>query len=1057
MFSAFFIDRPKFALVISIVITLVGFITMKLMPVAEFPDITPPVVSVTTTYPGASAEVVEESVAIPIETQVNGVENMLYMSSNSSNSGYYSLNVSFDVGTDPDIAAVNVQNRVALAQPQLPADVTRQGVSVKKQSSSMLMIINLSTKEGDKDGIWLSNYSSINMEDSLARLPGVGNVAQFITLDYGMRIWLDSLKMQALGITPQDISNAIESQNIQASVGQIGAAPYGEKKPAFQYTLQAKGRLAEVSEFENIIVRANDNGSVVYMKDVARVELGTQEYDGSTYLNNKPTASIAIYQLPGANSMAVADEVYKELDVLSKRFPEGLMYEVLYDTTASVRASVEEVVKTLFITFTLVVIITFLFLGDWRATLIPSIAVPVSLIGVMALLYVFGFSINMITLFALILAIGVVVDDGIIVVENVKRILAEGETDVRRATREAMRQVTGPVVATTLVLLSVFLPVSFMPGITGEFYRQFALTIAMAVVISSINALTLSPALCRLLLRPEDAEPKGFLGLFAKGVDKARDGYVAVAKRMISRYKMSMLAFLLFVFGAGYMFQNVPSGFLPTEDRGALMANIQLPDGASLQRTTDFTRKVSDSLGQIKGVRDVIVINGYSIMSGSASNAAFVVLSLEDWSKRADNPAKKILREANIRLSTFPEADSFAFSPPAISGLGVADGLQGQILDLASGPSSELASVTRGLMFKANQVDGIQQAFSTFSADVPQYYLDIDREKARVLGVEISDIFNTLQSNLGSLYINDFNLYGKTYRVIIQSEADERMAMSDLDLIKVRNKNGNMVPLSSVVESKPIMGPLSIPRYNMYRTASFSAQTGADFSSGQAIDAFEKLAKEEMPKTYEIAWTGMTLQELEAGDLVVFIFALAILFAYLFLVAQYESWSVPMSVITSVAIAVFGSLLPLYLLPGMDNNLYTQISIVLMIGLASKNAILMVEFAKMRREEGETVVNAAIDAAHLRFRPLMMTALAFLLGVLPLLFATGAGAVSRYFVGVTVIGGMLFAAAIAVFFIPVLYVFFQSLREGVKTKLFGMDPDRAAGIPEVHDDDLKKA
>ncbi|MGC9386204.1 MAG: efflux RND transporter permease subunit [Hydrogenovibrio sp.] len=1048
MIPAFFIDRPKFALVISIVITLIGFIAMKIIPVAEFPDITPPVVSVTTNYPGASAEVVEESVAIPIETQVNGVDNMLYMSSNSSNSGSYSLNVSFDVGTDPDMAAVNVQNRVALAQPDLPADVTRQGVSVKKQSSSMLMIISLYTQNNDKDGIWLSNYASIHMQDSLARLSGVGNVAQFISLDYGMRIWLDSLKMQALGITPQDISAAIESQNIQASVGQIGSPPYDDTKPAFQYTLQAKGRLSEVSEFENIIVRANENGSVVYMKDVARVELGTQSYDGSSFLNNRPTASIAIYQSPGANSIAVADEVYEQLKVLEKRFPEGLEYGVLYDTTESVRESVEEVVKTLFITFTLVVIITFLFLADWRATLIPAIAVPVSLIGVIALLYAFGFSINTITLFALILAIGVVVDDGIIVVENVKRLLAEGETNVRRATQEAMKQVTGPIIATTLVLLSVFLPVSFMPGITGEFYRQFALTIAMAVVISSINALTLSPALCRLLLKAEEKAPKGVLGVFAKGVDKARDGYVVIAKKMISRYKMSMLVFLGFVFGAGYLFQNVPSGFLPTEDRGALMANIQLPDGASLERTTEFTRKVSADLKKIPGVRDIIVVNGYSVMSGAASNAGFVVLSLEDWAKRPDHPASQILVKANQILSTYPEAESFAFSPPAINGLGVADGLQGQILDLSSGPSTELASVTRGLMYKANQEPGITQAFSTFSADVPQYYLDIHREKARVLGVEISDIFSTLQSNLGSLYINDFNLYGKTYRVIIQAEASERMNMNDLDLIKVRNRNGGMVPLSSVVDYKPILGPLSIPRYNMYRTASFSAHQSANTSSGEAIQAFETLADENMPKTYEIAWTGMTLQELEAGSLVVVIFALAILFAYLFLVAQYESWSVPMSVIASVAIAVFGSLLPLYLLPSLDNNLYTQISIVLMIGLASKNAILMVEFAKTRREEGLSTVDAAREAAHLRFRPLMMTALAFLLGVLPLLFATGAGAVSRHYVGVTVIGGMLFAAAIAVFFIPVLYVFFQSLRETVKTKLFGMDPDRAAGIPD---------
>lgn len=1048
MFSAFFIDRPKFAIVISVVITIIGLIALKVMPAAEFPDIVPPQVQVTANYPGASAEVVEQSVGAPIEAQVNGVDDMLYMSSTSSNSGSYTLTITFKVGTNPDIAAVNVQNRVALATPQLPSDVTRQGVTTKKQSNSMLLIVNLYSKENDKDELYLSNYASINLQDSLARIPGVGGASQFTAQDYGMRIWLDPQKLESLGLTSDDVSQAIQSQNIQASAGQIGAPPYGGAKPSFQYTLQAKGRLSDVKEFENIIVRANENGSIVRLKDVARIDLGSQNYGGSSRLNNRPAATIAVYQSPGANAMAVADKVYAELDRLSKRFPPGLEYSILYDTTQSVRASIDEVVETLFITFILVVLVTFIFLGDWRATLIPTIAIPVSLIGVMAALLAFDFSINMITLFALILAIGVVVDDGIIVVENVKRILASGETDVREATRTSMKEVTGPVVATTLVLLAVFVPVSFMPGITGELYRQFALTISMAVVISSINALTLSPALCRLLLRAEDVEPKGVMKLFATGIDKTRNGYVAVATRMIHRYKFSMLLFMGFVVATGYLFNKVPTGFLPLEDRGALMANIQLPDGASLRRTEAFMEKVSDDLRKVDGVRDIISINGYSLFSGQASNSGLVVIVLEDWAKRPDLPWYKIYFKVNVKLKSYPQADAFAFPLPPINGLGTSGGLEGQILDLNGHSSQELAAVMRDLMFKVNQHDGIKQAFTTFTADVPQYFLDINREKARTLGVEISDIFTTLQANLGSMYINDFNLYGKTYRVMIQAEAKDREEIADLERIKVKNSHDQMVPLTSLMDITPILGPLSIPRYNMYRTASLSVSPEQSVSTGEAITIFEEVASQTLPEGYEVEWTGTTAQELSAGNLVIIIFAMAILFAYLFLVAQYESWSIPLSVMASVVIAMFGALLPLYLLPGMDNNLYTQIGIVLLIGLASKNAILMVEFAKVRREEGESIVEAATQAAYLRFRPLMMTALAFLLGVLPLLFATGAGAASRFFVGVTVIGGMFFAAAVAVFFIPVLYVFFQTIRETVKMKWFGMTAEEVNATPE---------
>lgn len=1042
MLSYFFIDRPKFAIVISLVITIAGFIAMKMMPIAEFPDIVPPQVQVTATYPGASAEVVEQSIAAPIEAQVNGVDDMLYMSSTSANDGSYTLTVTFEVGTDPDIASVNVQNRVALATPQLPSDVTKQGVTTQKQSSNMLLIINLFTEDNSKDELYLSNYASIHLQDQLARINGVGKASQFTALDYGMRVWVDPKKLEALGLSTQDISQAISNQNIQASVGQLGAPPYDDARPQFQYTLQAKGRLQDVKEFENIIVRANENGSIVRMKDVARVELGSQYYSGSSYLNNRPTSTIAIYLSPGANAIEVADKVYAELEGLSKRFPPGLEYSILYDTTTSVRASIEEVVVTLFMTFGLVVLVTFLFLGDWRATLIPTIAIPVSLIGVMAAMLGLGFSINMITLFALILAIGVVVDDGIIVVENVKRILTAGEKDVREATRKTMKEVTGPVVATTLVLLAVFVPVTFMPGITGELYRQFAVTISVAVIISSINALTLSPALCRLLLKSDELEPKGILKVFSNGVDKTRNGYVSVVTKLIHRYKLTMMVFLGFVVATGYLFSATPTGFLPTEDRGALMANIQLPDGASLQRTEAYSQKFTDALKEVEGVKDVITINGFSIFSGAASNSALGVIVLDDWADRPDLPWYKIFFKINALLKSFPEADSFAFPLPPISGLGTSGGLEGQILDLSNGSPQELAAVMRNLMFKVNQDPEIKQAFTTFSADVPQYFLDINREKAETFGVEISDIFSMLQTNLGSFYVNDFNLYGKTYKVMIMAEAKDRIDLSDLQDLKVKNKNDQMVPLTSLMDIEPILGPLSIPRYNMYRTASLSVSPETGVSTGEAIGVFDKVAKEALPEGYYVEWTGTTAQELAAGNLVVFIFVLAIVFAYLFLVAQYESWSVPVSVMTSVVIAMFGAMLPLYLLPGLDNNLYTQIGMVLLIGLASKNAILMVEFAKVRREEEkEPIIESAIQAAHLRFRPLVMTALSFLLGALPLLFASGAGAASRFFIGVTVIGGMLAAVVIGVMFIPVLYVFFQTIRETVKQKLFGVNPD----------------
>jgi hydrophobe/amphiphile efflux-1 (HAE1) family protein len=1032
----FFIERPVFSSVIALLMVLVGTLAALGLPIAQYPQVVPPQVQVTATFPGANADVVAQSVAAPIEQQVNGAQDMLYMSSKSGNDGSYTLTVTFDIGTDKNIDAVEVQNRYAIAQSQLPSDVIRNGVTVRKTTSDFLEVIALTSPDRRYDTVFISNYALLNLYDALGRVPGVGQVRIFGERDYSMRIWLDPERMARLGVTVPDIANVVREQNVIAPSGSFGLppTPHGQQ---LQYTVFVKGRLANVSEFENIVLREAGNGQVVRLKDVARVELSAADFTQGAANDDIPSALIGIYLQPDANALNVAKQVKQVLDDQAQHFPVGLTYSIPYTTTPFVTESLKEVVKTLFVAFVLVVVVVYLFLQSWRATVIPILVVPISLIGTFAAFSALGFSINTLTLFGLVLAIGIVVDDAIVVVEAVQQRLDAGNLSPMEAAKSAMADVGGPVIAIALVLAAVFVPIAFLGGLTGALYKQFALTLAVSVALSAICALTFTPAMSALLLRRVEEEaqtgPLGrFFAAFNRLFDRSRDGYVRSVAVMGRHAAMVMLTFGALLVAVCGLIATRPTGLVPPEDQGAVYALVTLPPAASLERTDQAMSQMTRIARQVPGVEGVVYISGFNLLTGqttSYNGTAFIRFKPWDQRKTPDQNVEALVRTLNERLnSSITDASVLVLNPPPIRGLSTAGGFTFVLQNRAGADTAQFSQVLQTLLTQARKRPEIGFAYSAFDTRIPQIELNVDRDKVKSVGVPLSDVFFTLQTLLGSFYINDFNLYGRTYKVEAQAEAAQRTQPDDVNRYYVRSDIGAMVPLGTLVTSRTFNGPQYYERYNVYSSATINGVNAPGYSSGQAIAAMEELARG-LPAGYTYEWSEATYQEKKTGGQTGYIFAVSLLFVILVLAALYESWAMPVAILLVVPFGVLGAFLGL-LLRHMDNNVYTQIGLIMLIGLAAKNAILIVEFARLRRAQGESIEQSALDGAKLRLRPILMTSFAFILGAVPLAVASGAGAGARQALGTGVVFGMLAATVVGVFFIPVFFVLLQRLSEG---------------------------
>lgn len=1032
-FARFFVDRPIFAAVLSILITLLGGLSYIVLPVSQYPEVVPPTVVVTATYPGADAKTLAEVVSTPLEQEINGVENMLYVSSSSTSDGRVQITVTFKLGTDLDQAQVLVQNRVNAALPRLPEDVRRLGVQAQKRSPDLTLAAQFYSPDGSRDVSYLANYVTLQIQNEIARLPGVAEASSLGGLDYSMRLWLDPDKIASRQLTAGDVVRAVREQNVQVAAGSLGQPPAPDGT-AFQYTLTAQGRLVTVEQFEDIVVKTGENGDVVRLKDVARVELGARDYASKTYMDGKNAVSLRVFQLPGSNALDTADEVYRTLAKLKERFPPGVDYAINYDTTQFVRASMKSVLQTLIEAVLLVVIVVVVFLQTWRASIIPLLAVPVSLIGTLAVMKLFGFSLNNLSLFGLVLAIGIVVDDAIVVVENVERNIANG-LKPREATIKAMGEVSGAVIAVALVLCAVFVPTAFISGITGQFYRQFALTIAVSTVISAFNSLTLSPALCALLLQPHEHKTDivtklldftlgWFFRLFNASFTWASNFYANVVRRFL---RLSVLVLLVYggcVWLSWGTFKAVPTGFIPSQDMGYLICVVQLPDGSSFERTDAVVRKIDSIAQKIPGVSHTFAISGYSsVLQANQPNvgAAFFVLDKFDQRKDPNLKGEKLLANIRHQLAGIQEARVIVLPPPPLRGLGNAGGFRIQVQDLNNAGLDSLQAATTRLLDAMQKEPGLTSLITGFRANVPQYNIRIDRAQAKTMGVSLENINEALQVYLGSIYVNDFNLFGRTYQVMAQADPVYRVNPEDINRLKTRNNRGEMVPLSALVEVTKVGGADRVQRYNLYYSADINGNTLAGVSSGEMISKVERLAKENLPDGFAIDWTDLTYQQILAGNTIVYVFPLCVIFVFLVLAALYESWGLPLAIILIVPMCLLSALGGVWM-KSMDNNVFTQIGLVVLVGLAAKNAILIVEFAKQREDAGMSRFDAAVEACRLRLRPILMTSFAFILGVLPLVLATGAGAEMRRALGTAVFYGMLGVTIFGLVFTPVFYV-----------------------------------